>query len=82
MVEIEKIDFTDERALRAWCIETVYPRLNHYELDEALSMAEKIYQFVSGGKEIEITIKDGETVEKITVPTDKTGTKINLAVVR
>jgi len=75
------MDMNNERELRAWCLEM---GLRHCSrgIDDALEIATKFRGFVVGKKEIEVSIKDGEAIQKITVPTDSTGTKINLEVIR
>jgi len=51
MSEIKGVDFGCERALRAWCIKQALSLYDKYSANEAIETAEKIYDFVSGGKE-------------------------------
>jgi len=44
MVEMGKFDFSDERALRAWCFEGA--ATHSCGLTERLETAEKIYRFI------------------------------------
>jgi len=79
---MKEIDFADDRALRLWCLEMGIQNNYGNGFSGIFETAERYYEFITGGKEIEVSIKDGETIQKITAPADHTGTKINLEVMR